>query len=54
MNFSCSALLYMKIRVSFNYFVHNCKFKDNIWAVDLAEWNHCLLKVMVLNICYVF
>ena len=29
------------------------RFNDNIWARDLAEWSHCLLRIKMLNIYYV-
>ena len=29
------------------------RFKDNIWAEDLAKWSHCLLRIKMLNIHYV-
>ena len=29
------------------------RFKDNIWAADLAKWSHCLLRIKMLNIHYV-
>ena len=29
------------------------RLKDTIWAVDLNEMEHYLLKIKVLNICYV-
>ena len=28
------------------------RFKDNIWAADRAEMDHCLLRIKMLNICY--
>ena len=29
------------------------RFKDNIWAADLAKWSHCLLRIKMLNTHYV-
>ena len=29
------------------------RFKDNIWAADLAKQSHCLLRIKMLNIHYV-
>ena len=30
----------------------NWRFKDNIWAADLAEMDHCLQRIKVLIIYY--
>ena len=31
----------------------NARFKDNIWAEDLAEMDNCLPRIEMLNIYYV-